>query len=69
MAFAMVKNELHKDLFTGTVFVFRGQEDRPVEATLLGWYRIGYTLQAARRIRVHQACGEGLADGAEPCAV
>ena len=29
---AMVKNELHKDPFTGTVFVFRARRVRAVEA-------------------------------------
>jgi transposase len=78
---AMVKNELRKDPFTGTVFVFRAKKADRLK--LLYWdgtglvFAIGLermatrwlTLQAAGRAQLHLACRQGRADADEPRAV
>jgi transposase len=61
---AMVKNELHKDPFTGTVFVFRARKTDRLK--LLYWDGTGLVM-AYKRLEehgVHLACGEGRADDA-----
>lgn len=44
---ALVKNELDKDPFTGTVFVFRSRKADRLKLNLLGWQRSGDGLKAA----------------------
>ena len=44
---ALVKNELHKNPFTGTVFVFRSRRADRLKFDLLGWQWFGDGLQAA----------------------
>ena len=66
---AMVKNELRKDPFTGTVFVFRARKADRLK--LLYWDGTGLVM-AYKRLEehtLHLACREGRADADEPCAV
>lgn len=50
---ALVKNELHKDPFTGTVFVFRSRKADRLK--LIYWQRDCADLQAAGRAYLHLA--------------
>ncbi|MGW9947350.1 transposase [Rhizobium leguminosarum] len=57
---ALVKNELHKDPFTGTVFVFRSrQADR---LKLIYWDGSGIVL-AYKRLEEHSFTWPGIKDG------
>jgi hypothetical protein len=65
---AMVKNELRKDPFTGTVFVFRAKKADRLK--LLYWDGTGQVgPQAAGRSYVHLARRDGRADAGEPCPI
>ena len=67
---AVVKNELHKDPFTGTVFVFRARKSDRLK--LLYWDGTGLVM-AYKRLEEHvftwPAVKDGLPDDAEPRAV
>jgi hypothetical protein len=66
---AMVKNELRKDPFTGTVFVFRAKKADRLKLLYWDGTGSGDGLQAAGRAYVYLASREGRADVDEPCAV
>ncbi|MBB4277611.1 transposase [Rhizobium mongolense] len=62
---ALVKNELHKDPFTGTVFVFRSRKADRLK--LIYWDGSGIVgLQEAGRALVHLARHQGRSDDADP---
>lgn len=48
---ALVKNELHNDPFTGTVFVFRSR--KADQADLLGWLRNRHGLKSTYLLPVN----------------
>jgi transposase len=57
---AMVKNELHKDTFTGTVFVFRAKKADRLE--LLYWDGTGLGM-AYKRLEEHAFTWPAVKDG------
>lgn len=59
---ALVKNELHKDPFTGTVVVFRSRKADRLK--LIYWDRHG--LQEAGRAQLHLARHQGWIDDSHP---
>lgn len=65
---ALVKNELRKDPFTGTVRLPVAQGG-PAEAHLLGRHRYCDGLQAPGGKHIHLARHQGWLDDIEPCSV
>ncbi len=66
---ALVKNELHKDPFTGTVFVFRSRKADRLK--LIYWDGSGIVM-AYKRLEEHTfhlARHQGWIDDADPCPV
>lgn len=63
---ALVKNELHKDPFTGTVFVFRSRKADRLK--LIYWDGSGdrHGLQTAGRAHVHMSQHQAWIDNAHP---
>lgn len=78
---ALVNNELRKEPFTGTVFVFRDEllyaigsrtmanAGGSAKALVLGSYRAGDDLQTAGGNDIHMACDPGWSDIAQSCPV